>query len=325
MSVQSVEMTAMFGWVMDSFRLLRKKPAALMSASVVTLIFGIALCIPMWTVMMGGMMESMKTGNMPMGGMGMGMGTNTTLFYGVYAITVILGLLLMPPLVAGWIRLCRNIDHNQTASAFDIFQPYKNGALWFRGIAFAFLGFLIYAAIFGLLALIFGDAITEYMQQMQQQQLAALSGAPPPPFEPALILGIFLGYFVFLVLALALQFIYMTGFVEVALRDTSAIGAMKLALQGVLKNALKLIVFVLCLFVAAMMVFMIFGFVLVIGVTLLSFIHPVIGMIVGAVFYTAFLLCIYPLMFAGHYFVWKSILGGEHVATQTMDQVGLSA
>jgi hypothetical protein len=323
MSVQNVGMATMFGWVMDSFRLLRKKPVALMSASVVTLIFGIALCIPMWTVMMGGMMESMKTGGMPVGGMGMG--TNTTLFYVVYAITIIVSLLLMPPLVTGWIRLCHHIDKNQTASAFDIFQPYKDGALWLRSMGFAFLAFLIYIAIFGLLVLVFGGPITDFMQQMQQQQLAALSGAPPPPFEPALFLGFFLGYFVFLALVLALQFIYMTGFVEVSLRDTSAIGAMKLAVQGVLKNALKLIFFVFCLFVAAMMVLMIIGFVLALVVVVLSFVHQVLGLIVGAVFYTAFLLCIYPLMFAGHYFVWKSILGGDNMTVSNMNQAGLSA
>ncbi len=323
MSVQSVGMTAMFGWVTDSFRLLRKNIFALMSASVMTLIFAIALCIPMWTVMMSGMMESMKTGAVPMGGMGMGF--DTTLFYIVYAITIIISLLLMPPLVVGWIRLCRNIDRQQTAGAFDIFKPYKDGGVWLRSMGFAFLAFLIYAGLFGLLALVFGGAITDYMQQMQQMQLAALSGAPPPPFSPALFLGVFVGYFVILVLALSLQFIYMTGFVEVSLRDTSAIQAMKLAAQGVLKNALKLTVFVFCLFVAAMFVFTIFAFVLAIVVAVLSFLHPVLGAVIGGVFYIAFLLCMYPLIFAGHYFVWKSILGGDDSALSSDPSVGLSA
>jgi uncharacterized protein YneF (UPF0154 family) len=51
------------------------------------------------------------------------------------------------------------------------------------------------------------------------------------------------------------------------------------------------------------------GLILGVIIAALSFIHPAIGMAVALAIYIPVVLCLYPLMFAGHYFVWKSILG----------------
>ena len=310
MSAQSVSIAAMFGWVVDSFKLFGKNFRGLMSAGFITLALGLLMCIPMWLMMAFNMMDAMKNGGMA--NAGMPMADNMALFYAVYAITVVISLFLFPPILVGWFRLCQNIDQNNAASGFDILKPYKDKQVWLRSIGFALLAMVIYAAVFGLFALAFSGVISEFMQQVQAQQLAAMTGAAPTP--PSFPLGFFFAYFGFLGVALFLQFIYMTGFAEVSLRATSVVDSMKLAASGVLKNALKLIVFLFCLFIASMIFFMIVGLVLVMIVAALSFIHQALGMIVGGVFYIAFLLCMYPLMFAGHYFVWKSILGGNSPA-----------
>ena len=311
MSAQSVSIAAMFGWVVDSFKLLRKNFRGLMSASFITLVLGILMCIPMWSVMAFNMMNAMKNGGIPTGN-AMPMAGNVALFYSVYAITIVISLFLFPPILVGWFRLCQNIDQNNAASGFDILKPYKDKQLWLRGIGFALLAMVIYAAVFGLFALAFSGVISDFMKLAAAQQAAAMAGAAPAP--PSFPIGFFVAYFGFIGVALFLQFIYMTGFAEVSLRATSVVGSMKLAANGVLKNALKIIVFLFCLFVASMIFFMIVGLILVMIVAALSFIHQVLGIIVGGIFYIAFLLCIYPLMFSGQYFVWKSILGGDSPA-----------
>jgi hypothetical protein len=310
MSAQSVSIAAMFGWVVDSFKLVGKNFRGLMSAGFITFVLSILMCIPMWSVMAFNMMGAMKNGGMT--NTGVPMAGDMTMFYAVYAITVVISLCLFPPILVGWSRLCQNIDQNNAASGFDILKPYKDKKVWLRSIGFALLALLIYAAVFGVFALAFGGVISDFMQQMQAQQLAAMTGAAPAP--PSFPLGFFLAYFGFLGVALFLQFIYMTGFAEISLRPTSVVDSMKMAASGVFKNTLQLILFVFCLFVAAMIFFMIFGLVLVMIVAALSFIHQALGMIVGGIFYIVFLLCIYPLMFAGQYFVWKSILGGNSPA-----------
>lgn len=315
MSAQSVSIAAMFGWVVDSFKLLRKNFRGLVLASFITLVLAILVSIPMWSVMAFNMMGAMKTGGMPMAG-------DMTMFYAVYAITLVISLFLFPPLLVGWFRLCQNIDQNNAASGFDILKPYKDKQVWLRSIGFALLALVIYAAVFGLFALAFSGVISDFMQQMQAQQLAAMTGAAPAP--PSFPLGFFLAYFGFLGLALFLQFIYMTGFAEISLRPTSVVASMKMAASGVFKNALQLILFLFCLFVAAMIFFMIIGLILVMIVAALFFIHQALGMIVGGIFYIVFLLCIYPLMFAGQYFVWKSILGGNGPALPNVYDSSLS-
>lgn len=310
MSAQSVSIAAMFGWVVDSFKLLKKNIRGFMSAGFITLVLGILMSVPMLLVMAFNMMDAMKNGGMA--NAGLPMAGNMTMFYAAYAITIVISLFLFPPILVGWFRLCQNLDHNNAASGFDILKPYKDKQLWLRSIGFALLALVIYAAVFGLFALAFGGVISEFMQQVQAQQLAAMTGATPAP--PSFPLAFFFAYFGFLAVAIFLQFVYMTGFVEISLRDTSVVASMKLAAVGVFKNALQLIVFLFCLFIAAMIFFMIIGLILVLIVAALSFIHPVIGAVFGGILYFIFLLCIYPLMFASHYFVWKSILGANSPA-----------
>jgi len=319
MSAQSVSIAAMFGWVVDSFKLFGKNFRGLMSASFLTLVLAILMIVPMWIVMALSM-ASMQSGGMPASAMPMA--GNMALFYAVYAVTVVISLLLFPPIFVGWFRLCQNIDQNNAVSGFDILKPYKEKQVWLRSIGFALLAMVIYAAVFGLFALAFSGVIADFMTLAATQQAAAMAGAAPAP--PSFSAGFFFAYFGFIGVALFLQFIYMTGFAEISLRSTSVVDSMKLAVSGALKNALKLILFLFCLFVAAMIFFMIIGLILVMAIAALSFIHQALGLIVGGIFYFTFLLCIYPLMFAGHYFVWKSILGGNNPALPNAYDASLS-
>lgn len=306
MSVQSVSLNTMFGWIVDSFKALKNNFASLTGASAITLVLGFLMFLPMWAVMFANIKQRMADGGMPVGGLPMS--GDLTLFYSMYGVTIVVGLLVFPPMLVGWFRLCQDIDQGRPIRALDILNGYKDRELWMRSVSFALLAFVMYIAVFALFGLVFWGVISDFMQQAAAQQAAAISGAQ---YAPSFPLGFFLAYFCFLGVALVLNFIYMLGFGEIALRTTPVFEALQLALLGVLKNLLKLIVFLFLTFSIAGIALVIFAIVLGLLVAVLSLIHPAIGIIIAVLIYIPFLLCLYPLMFAGSYFLWKSVLGGN--------------
>jgi hypothetical protein len=310
MSVQSVSLNTMFGWVVDSFKVLKNNFANLTGASAITLALGFLLCVPMWVVMFANLKQQMAAGGMPVGGLPMS--GDLTMFYSMYGITIVVGLLTFPPMLVGWFRLCQDIDQGRPIRALDILNGYKDRELWIRSVSFALIAFILYVAVFVLFGFAFWGVISDFMQQAAVQQAAAISGTP---YAPSFPLGFFLAYFCFLGVALVLNFVYMLGFGEVALRSTPVVEAMQLALLGVLKNLLKLVVFLFLISSIAGIAIFIFAIVLGIVAALLSLIHPAIGLIIAVLVYIPFLLCLYPLMFAGSYFLWKSVLGADSPET----------
>ena len=309
MAVQSVGVGPMFGWVFDAFRTVKRNFGAMIGASAVMLGVFMLMLLPMWLLVFSMVRRNgaagLAGGALPMAG-DMGM------FIGVYGFTILASLLLFPPLMAGWFRLARDADHGGAISAFDVLKPYRDGELWFRGLRFALLAFVLYMAVVAVLFLVFHGSISAFMQQVIAQQAATLAGTtPPPPSFPA---GVVLAYFAFLLIGMLLQFVYLVGFAEVSLRKTPALEAMRLAMLATLKNALKLLLFAFVTFSAIGAIFFVVILVLVLLGAVLALINPALAAIVAIAFYIPFLLCIYPLMFVGGYFAWKDMLNDGSAA-----------
>lgn len=305
MSVQSVSIGSMFSWIVDSFKLLKRNFGTLMAASALTLGLGLLMSVPIMYFAFSNM-QAMAAAGVVNGGLPTG--EVLTMFYVTYALTIVLSLVLFPPVLVGWFRLSRDVDQGRPVAATDILAPYRDSHAWLRSVVFALLAALLYLAVIGLFLAVFWGVIGEFMQQVAAQQAATLAGTTPPP--PSFPGGILLAYFSFLAVAMFLQLIYMVGFGEVSLRDSSPLEAMKLAILGVFKNALKLALF---LFLAFMLLGAVFGLVVVVlalVIGMLTLISPVVAVVVGLLLYIPFLLCMYPLMFIGGYLVWKSMLGG---------------
>ena len=307
MAAQSVSIASMFNWIADTLKLVKKNFTNLIGASGLTLCLAVVISLPIFFVVFAGMRERIQNGSMAPGAFPMG--GDMTLFFTMYGIMIVVGLLLFPPLLVGWLRLCRDMDHGLSVNAFNIFKPYQDRQLWLRSIRFALVAFAIYLLVFALFGLAFSGVIAGFMQDIAAQKAATLAGLPPAP--PRFLLGFFLAYFCFLGVAMLLQFVYMVGLAEISLRPTPIIEALTLAMVGVFKNLLKLIVFLIGLFMGASVVIFVIALVLGIVAVLLSLISPILGMLVTLLIYIPVLLCMYPLMFAGHYFVWKSILDGD--------------
>lgn len=304
MQARSVSLGAMFAWIPATFAWFKHRFGTLMGASALTLLLGIALAAPMYAVMFASMpaMGRGVPGAAPV------VPAEMTMFWVAYAATMLVALLVFPPLMAGWFRLARDVDGGSAASATQILHPYRDGALWGRTLAFALLAFLVYLVVIGLFAAAFYGAIVEFIAQTQAQQAAIAAGQRPEPYFPVALM---FGYLLFLPVMVVLQFVYMLGFAEVSLRPTAPLTALRAAFGGVARNLGKLVLLLLVVGMGLSIVMMVVVLLLVLVMAVLSLVSPVLGAVAMLALYLPFVLLMYPLMFGGHYFMWKDMLGDD--------------
>ncbi|MEO8161659.1 MAG: hypothetical protein ABI588_09590, partial [Arenimonas sp.] len=107
MSARSVGLGSMFGWLPATFSLLKRNFGAMSIASLLNLCLFALMMVPVFflmykfaaTMAAGGMSDP---SNPFAGHMGM--------FVGIYGVSILIGVLLMPPLMAGWFQLCEHAD-----------------------------------------------------------------------------------------------------------------------------------------------------------------------------------------------------------------------
>lgn len=304
MSTQSVSVGTMFGWIGASFGLFKRNFGTFIGASAIMLALVLVALVPVGLAMYSSVAQMAATGA---AGGAPPLTADLTGFGLSYGLAMLVFLLGFPPMLIGWIRLCRELDQGRPGRATDILAPYRDAGLWWRSLKFVLLAMLVYMLALVLVGLAFSGPFSAFMQETAAQKAAALAGAAPVPphFTAALVMG----YFAFLAIGLLLQFIYMVGLAEIALRPTRTLGAMRLASAGVARNVLKLLLFLFCVGLVFLVACLVAGIALGALFALLAMIKPAAAMLVGAVCYLLLLLCIYPLMFAGHYLVWKSMLG----------------
>jgi hypothetical protein len=298
MDARSVGLGPMFGWIPATFRLVSRNVGAMLVATVITLVLGLLLALPMLLVMFKSM-PALGSPGVPVAPPDLG------LFWTMYGVTVVVALLLGPPLLAGWFRLCEAADRGAAPAGSTVLSAYRDGGTWMRLVLFALLGALLYLAVFGLAFLLFRGAFTE----IAAMQAAQLAGAPPQAPSPALLGQILLMYAVMMPLMFLLQFVYMVGLAEISLRSTGPVQAFIGALVAVSRNVLKLLLLMLCVGMVAGMVVGIVAIVFVVLAAVLALLSPVLMAVVVGVLYIALLLAVYPLMFTGNYYAWKDLLG----------------
>jgi hypothetical protein len=229
----------------------------------------------------------------------------------LYAIAIVFGVLLMPPFVAGWIKMCQKLANNQSAGATEIFQAYNDADLWKKLVIFCLLCVVLNIAILAIFIMAFGAA--GFGQDMQAFMMAQVSGDPN---AIASLPGSFwLAYFGIIIISNFLQLIFMLGFCQISLRDGDAVDSLKLAFAAVAKNFISLLIFTLVAFLAILVAAFMFGLVLALLIFLLALIHEALAGIAGVILYAVLLLTIYPIMFSFIYFLWKGMLGNDEPTT----------
>jgi hypothetical protein len=315
MSSRSVSLSAIFGWIPGAFRLVGRALPAFAGASALTILAGMAMMLPLWAFMGATFLDPSP------GGLGGGQSAaQLRNFLGGYALVLLLYLTLFPPIMLGWARLCRRADEGSPVSALEVFSAYREPATWLRaiGLALAFLlGFVVLVAVF---AAAFWTTGIQFAQEIAANKLA---GTPAIPGGTGALV---LGYFLFLGVMVLLQWTQMVAANEVALRPTGVLRSLWLALSGLLRNTLKLLVFGFCLFVAVVLLALVLGLVIGLFGAALTLLGPKASMIGIFVVELPFLLVAYPLFFAAAYCMWKSLLGDEPSAAEpSMDPAIVAA
>jgi hypothetical protein len=308
MSARSVGLGSMFGWIPSTFGMVKRNFGAMSVASILNLLAILLLMAPMFYVMYRAFasgMGAMANPAMPFGG------ADLETIGWIYGFMMLAGLLLLPPMMAGWFRLCENADRGAHVRGSDIFRPYADIPLWLRLIGFVLLICALYLLVGVLLFLAFRGVFMQFVAMQAAQQAAMMGGAAATPPSMAVIGHMLLAEVVILPVMLLLQFVYMVGLAEVSLRSTPVLVAFKDALATVLRNSLKMLVWLFVVGIGFIVVMFVLGLVFALVGAVLSMISPGLMAVLMMLLYVPLLLVMYPLMFSGYYVAWKSLLGSE--------------
>lgn len=236
---------------------------------------------------------------------------NPTLFTGIMAGSMLLGLLLVP-LYAGYLQVIDAAERGLPAGIGGIFNLYRHGGA-LRVIGYGVALVVIYLALVGIVILAAGHGIVSWYMQV----LAAQTSHVPPPGLPQ---GFGIAMALFTVMALFMMGFYSVSLGQVALGDRSVLNAIGDGFLGALKNLLPLIVLAISLIVAWIVLLVVF--------VIVGFIIGMLGVFVGKWLLFALLipmyivlgLVVFAVMFGVMYHLWRDVCGGDTLpgTAQTM-------
>jgi hypothetical protein len=227
-----------------------------------------------------------------------------------YAVMVALNVVVMPPLVTGWMRLLDKLSTGQGGGAMELLAPFRDGAAWKRGIGYTLLFGLVSLLVLALFVAALWTPVMTMMAQVAASQAAIAAGveAPRVGFPTALLLA----YPLFLLAIGFLQTAYFVGFAELALRTATPVSAaLGGGLSGVGRNAWGLIVYIVSLLIGGLLLMLVVGLVLGLMMAALMMVSPVLMTVAVFALYVPLLLLMYPLMNAWAYLAWRDMLGDD--------------
>ena len=233
--------------------------------------------------------------------------------------SLLYSLLVMPPLVGGFLRVIDAVENGRATHATAIFEMYGAGRGAPHMIGISLLLMLLVTLVMGAVLLTMGSGIGDwYLQLLAASQSA---GAGKPPVLPAPPDGIGAVVALMMLLGLFLQGVYAIAFGQVALAQRPVLAALGDGLLGALKNLLPLLV----LLVAAIVLAMATAVVVSLLVALLGFIgglvHPALAVMLAAPVYVAFILILYVVMFGVMYHLWRDVASDDASAHSGRDDV----
>jgi len=224
----------------------------------------------------------------------------------IAALTTVLAVVLLGPLMGGYLRVVDRSERGEPAQAADVIAPFRNAHDAKRLIGFSFIMLLVQLGALSLLFAIFGHAlqnlqdwylrVAELLQHATPEKPAQL---PPPPdgLGGLFSLG---GLFALFVAA-----VFAVGFGQVALQGRNLGAALVDGLAGAARNLLPLLVMAAVAFALMMAA----GVVLVLVAGILGLLHPVLAVAVFLPLYMVFVLVLYVVMFGVMYHLWRDVAG----------------
>lgn len=300
MEIRKASVSDMFGWLIGSFKLVGKHWGTFLLASLLSLlvIFALVFVIVLAMVILGDPAALAATAQQP----------DMQQMMIVYGSATLFVILLMPPFMAGWFKLCHNLSSGHKASATDIFSMYPVRGIWIKLIQYSAIFTILYialhAAYIGLCAML-GVGLDSF-------KILLLPDPAADSSMSALNLGtgFWIAYSGLILLGTVLQCMFMLGFTQAALTETNAIDSMKDGIAATLKNLGSLLLFMLATLLVAFASILVMGLIAGLLIAALSMLNSNIALAFGAVIYLLLILFIYPLMFSFQYLFWRDVLGG---------------
>lgn len=296
MTARTVSMGAPFGWLMKALDVGRKQPKALFGG------FGLLLLV-------AAVPSVLQLGTQTL------FPTATTALMVVYGLSLLLSLLLMPPLSGSAFRLLHACESGQPAAASDIFAGIRTPGFALRMILTMLLVVAGYLLVFGLLfALLPGK---DFFIELFTRAIATPPGGQPdmtgmPDFPPSFLLW-FLGA---MAAVLVLSNAYMLAFARAALNERGPVPACVDGVLGTLKNLLPFTLIALAAVVVGFVAVLIVSVLLVLVVGLLAAMSPALAIAVAVPIYFGLMLVMYVIAFGYYYHAWRDIYGEPVVAPE---------
>ena len=230
----------------------------------------------------------------------------------IVGLTTLAMLIVYPLLIGGFFRVIDATEHNRPTRATALFDTFKAGQGRGRLIGFGLLLTLIYLCAIALIVGTLGPEIGSWYWQAITATQTAVPGTPPA--IPAVPEGFGTVFGLVLLVMVFLTGVYSVGFGQVALAGRSVGGALADGFAGALKNLLPLLVLTVIAIVLMILAAIVIVIVVVILAAIGGLVSPLLGMLLAAPVYLAFLVVLYVVMFGVMYFIWRDVAGQAVVA-----------
>ncbi|QNP39436.1 hypothetical protein [Lysobacter solisilvae (ex Woo and Kim 2020)] len=227
------------------------------------------------------------------------------------ALTTLLAVVLLGPLMGGYLRVIDASEHGRPAHASDVLAPFRDARDARRMILFSLVMLLVQLGALSLLWAVFGGALQnlqEWYLRVVELLQAAKPGQPAQlPAPPAGLGGLFslAG-----LCALFVGGVFAVGLGQLALRGQGVAASVFAGLSGAARNLLPLLV----LAAVALALMMAAGVVLALVAGILGLLHPVLALVAFLPLYMLFVLSLYVVMFGVVYHLWRDVAGDAPTA-----------
>ena len=229
----------------------------------------------------------------------------------IAALTTLLTVVLLGPLIGGYLRVIDASERGMPAHASDVLAPFRDAQEARRMIAFSFIMLLVQLCAFTVLAALFGGVLenlqTWYASLAELVQTAKPGQPAQLPAPPEGLGGLFslAGLFALFVAA-----VFAVGMGQLALRGRGVGAAVLEGLSGAARNLLPLLVMAAVAFAFLMAA----SVVLLLIVGILGLLHPALALVVFLPLYMLFVLTLYVVMFGVMYHLWRDVAGDAPAA-----------
>lgn len=310
MEIKKISLSDLFAWLLASFRLIGAHPGRFALASAVSIVLVVALAIVLSFVMVliGDDVSKVLEQNPP----------DVKALSLFYAGLFLVALVAAPPFIAGWFVYCQKLVTRGEASVSDLFGHYADKGHWGKLIRYGLISMLLYLLAH---ALLLGVCVALGLSTDDFNLFIEAQLRNDPNALAALPATFWLTYLGFVFLGFVLQTLFMLGFAQAALTDSSAGESLQAGIGGTLKNLPVLLVFLLAMLLLGLLAVMALVVIIVLLVTLLALLNQYLAMLVGALMYVSLVLYLYPLVFSFQYYLWQGMLGepGTPVANDTSE------